>query len=281
MLSNLDHVYFSPAKINLFLRIICKGEDGYHRLSSLFQTVSLTDVLSFSFHEKDLLECDSSSVPCDGTNLVMKALFLFKKVTGYSHCFKIYLKKNIPVQAGLGGGSSDAATTLFALNQLTGQPLTERDLSELGASLGSDVPFFFSLGRAHCSGRGENVCPIPSVPSFPLTIVKPRFGLPTNEVYRALNFCETLPESIITQDKKSSICGDFVYFNDLERAAIAINPRIKEIKEALLDAGFSVVLMSGSGSSFFCIGEGVIPPHLDCTVIPTHTCSRSPGQWYH
>lgn len=132
----------SPAKVNLFLRIVGKRPDGYHELASLFQSISLYDLLHFTPSTQDVLTCTDPSLPIDKTNLIWKAVDLFRKKTNLHTFVKVHLEKNIPTQAGLGGGSSNAATTLWALNQLCGKPATDLQLSQWAGEIGSDVSFF-------------------------------------------------------------------------------------------------------------------------------------------
>jgi len=149
----------SPCKINLFLRILRKREDGYHELASMFQAISLHDDLSFTVlpddAEEDQLECEDPNVPLDRSNLVLKAIDVFRKRTGRTEKFRVKLNKQVPVQAGLGGGSANAATALWGVNQLCGKIATNEELADFGAEIGSDISFFFSLGTAYCTGRGE------------------------------------------------------------------------------------------------------------------------------
>ena len=135
----------SPAKVNLFLRVLRKREDGYHQLASLFQTVDLCDTLYIRLGEADRLTTKSSDVPLSADNLIMQAVQLFRQKTGLPISAEIHLVKRIPVRAGLGGGSSNAATTLWALNQLTGRPVTDQQLSRWAAELGSDASSFIIL----------------------------------------------------------------------------------------------------------------------------------------
>ncbi|MBT7461660.1 MAG: 4-(cytidine 5'-diphospho)-2-C-methyl-D-erythritol kinase, partial [Waddliaceae bacterium] len=154
----------SPAKVNLFLKVVRRRDDGFHDIVSLFQTISLEDRLTFSFSEKDKVSCSDPSIPTDGRNLVNKARDLFRKKTGTDATFDIAIEKNIPAEAGLGGGSSNAATTLWALNTLAGNPATHDELREWASELGSDVAFFLSHGTALCTGRGEKIKELPPLP---------------------------------------------------------------------------------------------------------------------
>ena len=156
---------FSPAKINLYLHVIKKRTDGYHDISSLFQAIDLGDTLHFEWsnHEPDKLTCTDPNLTTDSSNLIMKAVLLFRQKTDWHHPVSIHLEKRIPIQSGLGGGSSNAATTLWALNEKAGRPASIEQLQTWSAEIGSDIPFFFSEGTAHCLGRGEEVKSIPSI----------------------------------------------------------------------------------------------------------------------
>jgi 4-diphosphocytidyl-2-C-methyl-D-erythritol kinase len=151
---------FSPCKINLFLRITGKRPDGFHDLASLFHVISLGDTIKFSLSpskSRDRLSTNVPGVPVDESNLIIKALNLYRQKTGTDNFFWIHLDKKVPTGAGLGGGSSNAATALWAANQFAGSIASEKDLQEWSGEIGSDIPFFFSRGAAYCTGRGE-VC---------------------------------------------------------------------------------------------------------------------------
>jgi 4-diphosphocytidyl-2-C-methyl-D-erythritol kinase len=272
---------FSPAKINLFLRIVSKGDDGYHQLSSIFQTISLGDDLTAEFNEnKDLLTCSNSCLPIDHSNLIMKAAELFLRKTGINQHFKFHLTKRIPVEAGLGGGSSNAATALWACNQLTNAHIPQDVLKEWGAMIGSDVPFFFSEGTAYCSGRGEHVYPLPPFANRPLWIIKPKLGLSTPEVYRRLNFSGVVSKEIVQSEWNEFLTGNIACFNDLEKPAFEIFPELSQIKKFLLEKGFETVLMSGSGSAFFCLGNQEISALPNTDMFRAHYLNRSLKNWY-
>jgi 4-diphosphocytidyl-2-C-methyl-D-erythritol kinase len=271
---------FSPAKINLFLRIVSKRADGYHDLSSVFQTIALGDTLTVELHPTDILTCTNPQLPTDSSNLVLKATELFRRKTGLQHAFKIHLEKQIPMQAGLGGGSSNAATTLWACNQLTNAHIPLHTLKQWGAEIGSDIPFFLSQGTAYCTGRGEHVHHLPALASRPLWIVKPFGGLSTPEVYRSLNLAHSSSEEICQRDLDAFLAGELTYFNDLEAPAFKIRPELEQLKMRLMVRGFDTVLMTGSGSAFFCLGEGTPPEHRDLAVFPVHFINRTLSEWY-
>ncbi len=269
---------FSPAKINLFLRVVNKRSDGFHNLSSLFQAVNLGDILTFQPFNEDLFTCTDATLPIDGNNLIIKALNLFRLKTGYCKPIKIHLKKCIPTEAGLGGGSSNAATTLWAMNQLAGLPATTEQLTDWSAEIGSDIPFFFSQGTAYCTGRGEIVQNLSALKPTSLCIVKPKIGLSTPQVFRKLSLSSKLPTN--NDDLNAFFSGAFGYFNDLEKPAFELNSKLYDLKQLLLSRGFHTVLLSGSGSSFFCLGEGTIPEDNNLFVYQGRFMNRNCNDWY-
>lgn len=267
----------SPAKINLFLRILRRRPDGYHEIASLFQAVDLCDTLHLATAQADHFTCTDPSLAVDATNLVVKAIHLFRAQTRITTPLSIHLEKLIPQQAGLGGGSSNAATTLWGLNELCGRPASTAQLAAWGAAIGSDVSFFLSGGTAYCTGRGECVQNLEPLNPLELTIVKPAEGLSTPLVYgkvKADLLPHRNPEQVLEQFKN----GIFDYFNDLEEAAFGVMGSLAELKSRLLQSGFSAVLMSGSGSSFFCTGEGKVPSDLKHYRV--RTLNRPSEEWY-
>ncbi|KAG5517283.1 hypothetical protein RHGRI_037888 [Rhododendron griersonianum] len=225
---------FSPCKINVFLRITSKREDGFHDLASLFhsisdnivapmnfQVISLGDKIKFSLSpsNKDRLSTNVPGVPLDDRNLIIKALNLYRKKTGSDKFFWIHLDKKVPTGAGLGGGSSNAATALWAANQFSGCLATEKELQEWSSEIGSDVPFFFSHGAAYCTGRGEVVEDIPPPIPFdiPMVLIKPQEACPTAEVYKRLQLDQTSkidPSTLLEKISRNGISQD-VCVNDL------------------------------------------------------------------
>ncbi|EME29841.1 4-diphosphocytidyl-2-C-methyl-D-erythritol kinase, chloroplastic [Galdieria sulphuraria] len=265
---NWDIIYESPAKINLFLRILGKRKDGYHNIATLMQVISLRDTLYFKLldesAEGDIFETDSDEIPIGSSNLVIAAFRKFRKESGMKRYFHTRVEKRIPVKAGLGGGSSNAATALWAANKLTGKKFSTEYLKKWGADLGSDVPFFFSGGTAFCTGRGENVSELPSLfPSF-LYIIKPDGSLSTADVYENLDLsnCSTRdPQELITAVQDGIMWAEPM--NDLEESSFRLYPLLSELKKLLRACGFPVVLMCGSGSALFCLGA----PHS--SIYPT------------
>lgn len=259
---------FSPAKINLFLRIIRKRPDGYHDLASLFHTVSLGDTMSMEVlpgqAESDELTCNLPNVPVDGSNFVIKALQLFRDRSGVDKFFKVNLQKSIPAQAGMGGGSGNAATAFYGANRLCGSPASPDQLLQWAddPSIGSDPAFFLSGGAAMCTGRGEIVTPVSPIPvpdDLPVYLVKPAYGLSTGKVFKALDYSALSTadaDDLLAAFQKEGIThGQWV--NDLERPAFEVCPELGKLREYLSaeEHGFQAVMMSGSGTTIFCLGE--------------------------
>ncbi|XAR51058.1 4-(cytidine 5'-diphospho)-2-C-methyl-D-erythritol kinase [Bertholletia excelsa] len=256
---------FSPCKINVFLRITGKREDGFHDLASLFHVISLGDEIKFSLSptkSKDCLSTNVPGVPLDDRNLIMKALNLYRKKTGTDNFFWIHLDKKVPTGAGLGGGSSNAATALWAANQFNGCLATEKELQEWSSEIGSDVPFFFSHGAAYCTGRGEVVQDIPPPIPFdiPMVLIKPQQACSTAEVYKRLRLDQTSkidPLALLEKISRNGISQD-VCVNDLELPAFDVLPSLKRLKQRVIAAShgqYDAVFMSGSGSTIVGIGS--------------------------
>mmetsp|Transcript_21944 Transcript_21944/g.52003 ORF Transcript_21944/g.52003 Transcript_21944/m.52003 type:complete len:355 (-) Transcript_21944:327-1391(-) len=297
---------FSPCKINLFLRIIRKREDGFHDLASLFQAIGFGDSLELTPLEEtsedeegsDEFTCNMPGVPVDSTNLVLRALDLMREKTGVKMYFKTNLVKQVPAQAGLGGGSANAATAMWGANELMGRPASLEQMIEWSGALGSDITFFLSQGTAYCTGRGEILTPIdPPLPTgTKICIVKPDIGLSTPSVFKALDYDELskmdpddvlLPAFLDTEGVEN--VSEDCYVNDLEPPAFRCVPRLGELKESLQKvAGFQHVMMSGSGTSIFCIGEpedreaflDEFGKMEDVQVFFSEFIDREKGQWF-
>ncbi|XP_038718670.1 4-diphosphocytidyl-2-C-methyl-D-erythritol kinase, chloroplastic/chromoplastic-like [Tripterygium wilfordii] len=288
---------FSPCKINVFLRITSKREDGYHDLASLFHVISLGDIIKFSLSplkSKDRLSTNVAGVPLDERNLIIKALNLYRKKTGSEKFFWIHLDKKVPTGAGLGGGSSNAATALWAANQFNDCIAAEEDLQEWSSEIGSDIPFFFSNGAAYCTGRGEVVQNIPSpLPAdIPMVLIKPPEACSTAEVYKHLRLDQTSDVDPLTLLEKISRNGisQAVCINDLERPAFEVLPSLKRLKQRVIAASrgqYDAVLMSGSGSTIVGIGSPDPPQFLydeedyrDVFLSEANFITRESNQWY-
>jgi 4-diphosphocytidyl-2-C-methyl-D-erythritol kinase len=252
-------ILHSPAKINLFLRILSRRDDGFHNLASLMQAVGLFDTLIFSPSKTDCFSSDHPDLPLDSHNLVIKALEYFRKMTGIIAPISIHLEKQIPMQAGLGGGSGNVATTLWGLNQFFQTGVLESKLRVWAGEISADAPFFFSSGCGYCTGIGE--CVESFVPDLSQVywLVKPKEGLSTPEVFKHLDLsrCSSIsPRNLLWQH----LYGEGEPHNDLEDVAFKLNPSLNELKKSLP----LKVWMTGSGTGFVCNKK----PHS----IPNH-CS--------
>lgn len=267
----------SPAKLNLFLQVVRRRPDGYHDLASLFQTISLADHLTVGLADTDSLTCDDAVIPTDHSNLILKAADLFRNKTELQNHFCFHLEKKIPIQAGLGGGSSNAATALWAMNQLCGTPATPQQLMTWSVEIGSDIPFFFSQGTAYCTGRGEHVRQLPALPSKSLSLIKPDAGLSTAQVFSQVDV-GALPPRNPKKSLEGFLEGRGAPFNDLEPAAFAAMPELATLKQALVDAGCNQPLITGTGSALFCTGE--IPASVLGQKYRVDHINRHPDSWY-
>jgi len=252
----------SPAKINWFLKVIGKRDDGYHNITSMMQCISLYDTLVFE-HADTIEVVSDLDTPFDN-NLVYKAASLLKQYASCRKGVKIILQKGIPVGAGLGGGSSDAAYTLSGLNMLWGLELNDEELSSIGTEIGSDVPFFFNGPFAIVEGRGEKVSPVKLNSSTVLLLVKPPVSVSTAWAYASfdkLNDSRLTKKSIDiklfcrTFKKRDFASLSTMLSNDLEDVIIDIYPVVGEIKNRLLERGAAISAMSGSGPTVFGVFE--------------------------
>jgi len=246
----------APAKVNLHLTIIGRRDDGYHFLQTIMAPVTLADILTFRRAGKDIIfTCDDPSLPIGDDNLVVRAAQALAAEAGQSLGVKIHLAKRIPAAAGLGGGSSDAAAVLLGLRDLFQLPLSDERLHHLAVRLGADVPFFLKESACLATGIGEQLTPFAIAKRHPIVLVKPRAGLATPHVYRALNWPLTRQ---VQPHKLPPALGDLravceVLHNDLEAPAISLLPEITECKRHLLEYGAAGVLMTGSGPTVFGI----------------------------
>ena len=254
----------APAKINLTLEVLNKREDGFHNIKSIMQAISLYDYLSFSAEMSDNVQIslvgNCENIPYDSKNLVYKAADLFFQSTGISAKLDVYIEKNIPVEAGLAGGSTDAAATLFALNELFDRPLMKDSIENLCASLGSDLNFCLNGGTAICSGRGESTIKI-TTPDLDVTLVKPSgFGISAKEAYTKFAAMSDEEKAVPNNTEKMSESFDSsLLYNSLEKAVINDYPELLEIKKGVPDS-----MMSGSGPTFFML-KPISPVRFDKT----------------
>lgn len=256
---------FAYAKVNLALAVIGKRDDGFHELQSVMQSIELHDVVRIKKSGRKIIcRCGELS---GQENLAYKAADLYLNYLRQSVGIEIEIEKHIPVQAGLAGGSSDAAAVLGLLNQLFGTPVNADQLKELAAQLGADVAFCFRGGTMWASGLGEKLEELMPAPHMDLVIVKPDQGINTGEAYRGFDHLgqngkelnRELWEKALTNGRIKEV-GDLLR-NDLEQVSVQMVPEIAGIKEGLLRAGCYGALMSGSGSAVFGIAKD--PRHAE------------------
>jgi 4-diphosphocytidyl-2-C-methyl-D-erythritol kinase len=252
----------SFAKINLDLRVLGTRPDGYHDLRTVLQSLSLFDTVTVSARRGPLaVTCDEPDIPTDQRNLVWKAASLLHRVaTGKSSAprdIAIDLRKRVPSEAGLGGGSSNAAMTLLALNKLWKLQLDPPTLTRIAARLGADVPYFLVGGTSLGLGRGDDIYPLADMPSIHVVILRPGFGVATADAYKW--FDEEVRRAVKEPAPRAVPPGwpawSATLRNDLEVPVIRHHPAIGRIRQSLLDAGAAFAAMSGSGSAVFGLFE--------------------------
>ncbi len=250
----------SYAKINISLNVVKKREDGYHELDSLMIPIDLHDSLIFSIlksSDDNFVTVDDYSEGLGHYNLASSAIDALSEKYGFNEKFRVYIHKVIPMQAGLGGGSSNAAFTLKTVNNILKLGATEEELMKIAAPLGADIPFFIPCTPSRCKGIGEKLEPITIKNNYYVLLVKPSAGCSTKEVFA---LADSKPYNHVDIDNvvKALETGDDDLLaasigNSLEEAAMKVVPEIASIKQALLDKGLKIVLMSGSGSTVFAL----------------------------
>lgn len=248
-----------PGKVNLRLDVVAKRTDGYHDLRSIMERISVSDEIELSLCEKGIeITSDNEDLPLGEDNIVFQAV---KEILAYSSRnigIKIHIKKNIPISSGLGGGSSNAASVIKAVNQMLKLKLSKEKLMQIGLKVGADVPFFLFEGPAIAEGVGEELTKIKSMPKLHFIIVNPKVPVSTEEVFKAYKIDE---EKVKKTLKKVKIPNQFktkreiVKFmnNDLEEVTLKRYPIIDEIKDVLDEYGAMGSQMSGSGPTVFGI----------------------------
>jgi 4-diphosphocytidyl-2-C-methyl-D-erythritol kinase len=248
----------SPAKVNLFLETLARRPDGYHELATLMMAVSLYDSLEFRDDPSGAvhLDCDEPSLTTGPDNLIVRAAELLRRETGHRGGVAITLRKRIPMAAGLAGGSGNAAATLLGLNRLWRLNLSHANLAALGASLGSDVPFFFATPAAWCTGRGEIVEPLRLGRPLDLVLACPAAGLSTAEVFRNLTVPDMPYDGVelrrVAETGNVDELGRLL-FNRLQPVAERLCPAVAGLCGRLAGQGPAGCLMSGSGSTVFAL----------------------------
>lgn len=263
------------AKINLYLDVICKRPDGYHNIETIFQTISICDALKLELIPSGIeVICNDPAVPEDKSNLACRAFLEIKKATAYEGGIKIEIEKNIPPGSGLGGGSSNAAATLVALNQMLGAGLSGEQLHDIARDLGADVPFFLTGGLAAAWGIGDRAISLPPLQeSFVVVAVPRNLAVSTADAYRMLQApsCEDYGSedfSGCTDNLKSRAdalrtgkplfeieTSEHILYNSLEGPVFSRHPEIERLKNLMLEAGSRSALMTGSGSAVYGLAD--------------------------
>ena len=249
----INHDVKSYAKLNLGLRVLNKRPDNYHNLNSIFVQINLYDTLTFIQSNKFSIECNNTNVPINTTNTIHKAFSILNKNYKMNTQFKIKLDKSIPLESGLGGGSSNAATTLITLNQLNNLKLNKKELTAIAKQIGSDVPFFIEGGIKQIQGVGDiiNNYSAPILSTLTFILIFPKFSISTTWAYKKLK--KTLHNHI--DSNKFPALDEYVdwklFDNDFEKVVGSAYPEIFEIKEVLLNNGALYSGLSGSGSTMF------------------------------
>jgi len=253
---------YAPAKVNLFLEVIGKRSDGYHNIETIMLAVNLYDKLEFRQSTSIKISSPGLEFPTNETNTIYKAANQLWKWVGKFYGFEVQLTKKIPIGAGLGGGSSDAAATILSLNKIYNLNLSEKDLLKIAEQVGSDVPFFLKTKFALCQGRGNIIKPLVIPRKIYLVLVFPNINISTKTVYEAIKI-KKLNKLLTSQNKIGKMLaslekGDFFemtrqMFNRLEAFTFDLYPAVKELKYQMVKLSFGATIMSGSGSSIFGI----------------------------
>ncbi len=244
----------SPAKINLFLKVLRRREDGYHDIVSVMCPIGLFDNITLSFDvPKITVQCPDPRVPEDSSNLAYKAADLFMKKCGVSDGVRITIDKVIPVAAGLGGGSSNAASVLMALNHQYNNLFTKESLMSMAREIGADVPFFIFQSPAKATGIGDRLTPLNGLPPFWFVLIYPGLEVSTVYVYENLKLTKSeINYKVPTLIRTFSDLKQLLH-NDLEQVTLQKHPELEDIKRGLVESGAGGALMSGSGPTIFGI----------------------------
>ncbi len=248
----------APAKINLTLNIEGRREDGYHLLSSVFQSISLADEVALEADDGIdgiVLTVDDPAVPADERNTAHKAARVFYDALGKAPCVRVFVKKIIPQQAGMGGGSADAAAVLVGLNALYDHPFTTEQLCALGEKVGADVPFCIVGGTAFVEGIGEIITPLDPLPPCAVVVAKPPIGVSTKDAYAAVDSKETVrvdQTRMLAAIKEKNMAAVGALLSNAFEQALAI-PAVEELLATLRENNTLGAMMSGSGSAVYAL----------------------------
>ncbi|MCX6354816.1 MAG: 4-(cytidine 5'-diphospho)-2-C-methyl-D-erythritol kinase [Candidatus Aureabacteria bacterium] len=252
-----------PAKVNLYLDLKGKRDDGYHEIRTVMQTVDLYDEIIIKESPREIsMECDHAGLPTDERNLCWRAADALRHAAGVQRGVRIHLVKRIPIAAGLGGGSSDAAGVLRGLREMWAPDMSSRELDEIAAKIGSDIPFFLHGGTAFCTGRGETVRALPDAAAYAVIVVTPPIAVATPEVYASLDPLGAPPPVREEDFLRAVASGDprklgQELYNRLEANRGRHMGEVKKLKLFLMGHGALGASMSGSGPSVFGITKNL------------------------
>lgn len=275
--------YTSPAKINLCLHVLGRYDNGYHALAMAMQRIDLFDDIAIRLTKSGEINvaCDGLALAPGEDNIAVRAARLLLAEAQVDVGIEIQIDKRIPIAAGLGGGSSNAATVLLALNDMLALHMENERLQRLGAQLGADVPFFVFQRPAWATGTGTELTPLPPLPEVSYLLVNPGIAVSTAEVYRSLQLTKggelaNLPRfSVVTREE---LCA--ALHNDLERVTLVRHPVLQQIKQRLLQLGARGALMSGSGATLFGVFDTLNQAQRAASVLTVETdwwtCPVSP-----
>lgn len=256
------------AKINIALDVIGKREDGYHLLRMIMQTIDLYDIIEIEKISSEIkLKCNKHYIPTDERNLAYKAAKLFKETYSIKEGVYINIVKNIPVSAGLAGGSTDAAAVLKLMNKIFNVNASSDELKKLGVKLGADVPYCIDGGTALCEGIGEKITQLKTFKNKILVLIKPPFGVSTKEVYKEFDLSKVIFHPKI-EDLIKSMQNDDIYFvannmkNLLENVTLRKHRVISNIKEEVKANGAIGTMMSGSGPTVFAFFDDMLTAQM-------------------
>ncbi|MFA9559781.1 4-(cytidine 5'-diphospho)-2-C-methyl-D-erythritol kinase [Evansella sp. AB-rgal1] len=263
----MQKIIKAPAKINLTLDVVRKREDGYHDVEMVMTTVDLADRIQLTTIDSDRISIDVSHgfVPNNENNLAYQAANVLKSRLGINKGISIVIDKQIPVSAGLAGGSTDAAAVLRGLNEMWGLGLSMSELAEIGLEIGSDVPFCVHGGTALATGRGEKLEFLPPPPPCWVILVKPPIGVSTRDIYQRLKVNQLIhPDTngmikAIEEQNFEDICSKLE--NVMEKATFELHPSVKNIKKRITQYGADGVVMSGSGPTIFALTQNDYRAH--------------------
>lgn len=261
------------AKVNLFLEITGKRADGYHEIDTVMQTVGLHDIITVGYDAEGdgiVLTCNKKYIPTDSSNIAYRCAELFLRETGLFGGVDIHIEKKIPVAAGLGGGSTDGAAVLKALNRLTEKKLSKKELSAMGAQIGADIPFCIRGGCARATGIGEIFNDAPTLKGYFGVISIGSHGSSTPTAYKALDEIgylgtRTAQPMLAALESRKDVEKEL--FNAFEKVIIPINPEVGKIKEIMLQNGALASMMSGSGASVFGLFQNKATAKVACNAL--------------